>query len=322
MTRRQIRSRSVSPIVSNAVVAAISASGQSEIKFSGKFPTEAKPAEEAHNAMLKFLLSSKGSESVLSAGHQLGRSGDNPILDILASSSEPAELFEVFERLEPLFHLGNKTIYTMITTGALIRHVPRLSQSIHIAESLFICGAQIGMLERIGCRQVQALFDETVVARPLENTSGQSQLSIELDGPDIRSSNMWKLTWTSSPSRRRIEVGSSFAKDVERLILEQPARRWTLELVGREFGTSTRSVQRRLHQESVKFADLLVRTRTNAAEQYLARTSLPINEVALLCGFSDQSHLNAAARRLKGTTPHQIRKAKEDELMIRRVSGR
>jgi AraC-like DNA-binding protein len=312
----------VSPILSNAVVAAISTFGLSDIEFSGGLPTEATLAEEEHNSLLKLLLSSHGAESVLSAGHGLGLSGDNPILHMLASCSEHAELFEVYERLEPLFHLGNKTIHTMIPNGAHIRHVPRLSQSIHIAESLFICGAQIGMLERIGCTQVHALFDETVVVRPTEHTNKQSQQSISMNNKAIRLSNTWKLTWTSSPSRHRIEAGPSFSRDVERLILEQPARRWKLELVGEVFGTSTRSVQRRLQQESVKFADLLVRTRTNAAEQYLARTSIPINEISLLCGFSDQSHLNAATRRLKGTTPLQIRKAKEDDLMVRRALGR
>jgi len=322
MNRRQVGPRSVSPILSNAVVAAISTFGLSDIKFSGGLPTEATLAEEEHNSLLKLLLSSHGAESVLSAGHGLGLSGDNPILHMLASCSEPAELFEVYERLEPLFHLGNKTIHTMIPNGAHIQHVPRLSQSIHIAESLFICGAQIGMLERIGCTHVHALFDETVVVRPTEHTNKQSQQSISVDSKAIRLSNTWNLMWTSSPSRHRIEAGPSFSRDVERLILEQPARRWTLELVGKVFGTSTRSVQRRLQQESVKFADLLVRTRTNAAEQYLARTSIPINEISLLCGFSDQSHLNAATRRLKGTTPLQIRKAKEDDLMVRRALSR
>jgi AraC-like DNA-binding protein len=309
----------VSPILSNAVVAAISTFGLSDIEFSGGLPTEATLAEEEHNSLLKLLLSAHGAESVLSAGHRLGLSGDNPILHMLASCSEPVELFEVYERLEPLFHLGNKTIHTMIPNGAHIQHVPRLSQSIHIAESLFICGAQIGMLERIGCTQVRALFDETVVVRPTEHTNKQS---ISLDSKAIRLSNTWQLIWTSSPSPHPIEVGPSFSRDLERLILEQPARRWTLELVGKVFGTSTRSVQRRLQQESVKFADLLVRTRTNTAEQYLARTSIPIKEISLLCGFSDQSHLNAATRRLKGTTPLQIRKAKEDDLMVRRALGR
>lgn len=322
MSQRQNGTRSVSPIVYQAVVAALTSPDHAGEKFLDTFPTEAKPDEATHNSQLKLLLSVQGPESVLSVGRDLGRSGDSPILQMLASSAEPVEVFEVFERLEPLFHLGNKTIHTMITNGAQIRHVPRLSPSIHISESLFICGAQIGMLERIGCTRVQALFDGSVSAWPTSHTRQLTRRLVSIDGAPIRSSFTWKLTWASSPTRHQTELGSSFAKDLERMILERPARRWTLELAGKEFGTSTRSVQRRLHQESTRFADLLLRTRTNAAEQYLARTSLPINEIALRCGFSDQSHLSVTTRRIKGTTPLQLRKAKDEDLMVRRVSSR
>lgn len=151
MSQRQNGTRSVSPIVYQAVVAALTSPDHAGEKFLDTFPTEAKPDEATHNSQLKLLLSVQGPESVLSVGRDLGRSGDSPILHILASSAEPVEVFEVFERLEPLFHLGNKTIHTMITNGAQIRHVPRLSPSIHIQR---VC---LSVVLRLGCLKGSAV---------------------------------------------------------------------------------------------------------------------------------------------------------------------
>lgn len=48
--------------------------------------------------------------------------------------------------------------------------------------------------------------------------------------------------------------------------------------------------------------------RLKAARQYLSKTSLPIDEIAERCGFSDQSHLTRAFWRYIGDTPGRWRK--------------
>lgn len=54
----------------------------------------------------------------------------------------------------------------------------------------------------------------------------------------------------------------------------------------------------------------VIERRLERASQLLARSSLPIKEVAALCGFSDQSHLTRVFQRLKGTTPNGFRAAR------------
>jgi transcriptional regulator of acetoin/glycerol metabolism/AraC-like DNA-binding protein len=51
----------------------------------------------------------------------------------------------------------------------------------------------------------------------------------------------------------------------------------------------------------------LVRRRIERAQEMLARSELPLSEVALATGFSDQSHLARLFRQLLGVTPGQFR---------------
>jgi transcriptional regulator GlxA family with amidase domain len=50
-----------------------------------------------------------------------------------------------------------------------------------------------------------------------------------------------------------------------------------------------------------------VRRRIERAQEMLARSNLPLSEIALATGFSDQSHLARLFRQLVGTTPGQFR---------------
>ena len=54
-------------------------------------------------------------------------------------------------------------------------------------------------------------------------------------------------------------------------------------------------------------AEMLAHIRLDHAEELLRRTTLPIAEIALLAGYSEQSALTRSLRRRRGTTPHLFR---------------
>ena len=56
-------------------------------------------------------------------------------------------------------------------------------------------------------------------------------------------------------------------------------------------------------------AERLLVTRLDRAEDLLRETSLPIAEIALAVGFSDQSALTRSFRRRRGTTPAAVRRS-------------
>ena len=58
----------------------------------------------------------------------------------------------------------------------------------------------------------------------------------------------------------------------------------------------------RKHYQST-IGEYIRKRRIEHASHMLANTDTPLSEIALTCGFSDQSHFSGAFRKMTGTTP-------------------
>jgi AraC-like DNA-binding protein len=74
-------------------------------------------------------------------------------------------------------------------------------------------------------------------------------------------------------------------------------------------GVSTRTLQRRLHEEGTTFASLLDVFRREMSARLLRDKSLAVYEVAFLLGYSDPSAFYRAFRRWRGASPYEFRTA-------------
>lgn len=83
----------------------------------------------------------------------------------------------------------------------------------------------------------------------------------------------------------------------------------SLDAVARKLGTSRRSLQRRLADEELTYAQVLDDVRSTLARAYLAQRELSIAEVAYLLGFSEQSSFTRAFRRWTQMSPAEFRRA-------------
>lgn len=72
-------------------------------------------------------------------------------------------------------------------------------------------------------------------------------------------------------------------------------------------GLSERTLQRRLAAAGTSYREVLDRLRETEAERLLGAGRLPLGEVALRLGFSDQTAWNRAFRRWKGVSPTEWR---------------
>ena len=79
------------------------------------------------------------------------------------------------------------------------------------------------------------------------------------------------------------------------------------EVVAQKLLLSQRTLQRRLEEEGTSFQKLLDDTRRELAEQYLARPTMTLLEIAYLLGFADPSNFFRAFRRWFDTTPGEYR---------------
>jgi len=63
------------------------------------------------------------------------------------------------------------------------------------------------------------------------------------------------------------------------------------------------------HSVGVPPHQYVLQQRVERAKRQLSETRLPLADIAVQCGFSDQPHLTAAFRRVAGTTPMKFRRA-------------
>ena len=93
------------------------------------------------------------------------------------------------------------------------------------------------------------------------------------------------------------------------------AERITLYQLARMAGLSTGHFSRAFKQTfGVPTHAYLIRRRVERAQSVMLSTQLPLSEVALACGLSDQSHFTRMFRRIVGETPNAWRRAHRDAL--------
>ncbi|MEU4996848.1 AraC family transcriptional regulator [Streptomyces sp. NPDC021622] len=80
-----------------------------------------------------------------------------------------------------------------------------------------------------------------------------------------------------------------------------------IDTVARLLKVHPRTLQRRLRDEGTTFAGIIDTERRGAARRYLTTTDLPLGQIALLLGLSEQSALNRCCRRWWGATPRAVR---------------
>jgi AraC-like DNA-binding protein len=120
---------------------------------------------------------------------------------------------------------------------------------------------------------------------------------------------MWQEFEPSLKQRlSALDQRATTAERVHSALLELlPSGAPTVEAVCKKLGTSTRTLQRRLHDEGESFQSVLNRTRESLARHYLKRPELTSTEISFLLGYEDPSSFSRAFAGWTGTTPEQLR---------------
>ena len=106
----------------------------------------------------------------------------------------------------------------------------------------------------------------------------------------------------------RLPAHTGLALEVQRALASRVAGGDTrIESVGRVFGMSARTLQRRLADEGLSFQKLLDDARKVAAGRYLDESTLAIGEIAYLLGYSEAAAFHRAFKRWYRATPEAFR---------------
>jgi AraC-like DNA-binding protein len=107
---------------------------------------------------------------------------------------------------------------------------------------------------------------------------------------------------------RRLPQDTSFRSKVEKAVSQLlPHGKATISEAARQLGMSSRTMSRKLRDESVTFAEILDEMRAVLARPYLSDQEVPVSEIAWLLGYREVSSLTHAFRRWTGTTPRRFR---------------
>lgn len=90
---------------------------------------------------------------------------------------------------------------------------------------------------------------------------------------------------------------------VRRILLSKPGSFPNADAVASQLATSTRTLSRSLRALGTSYQRIFDEVRTEMAIEYLRSSQLPVDEIAMLVGFSDPSNFRKAFRRWTGHAP-------------------
>ena len=171
---------------------------------------------------------------------------------------------------------------------------------------------------------------------PLKVTAPQASLSTddytEYFGVRVRQENLHSLTFSAEDAARpfltanegmwqyfepllrkrlhELDEQATISERVRAILLEMlPSGRASLSAVSAKLGLSSRTLHRRLSQESLSFQSLLNQTREDLAKHYLGNSSMSGAEISFLLGYEDPNSFLRAFQQWTGKTPQQAREA-------------
>ncbi len=110
----------------------------------------------------------------------------------------------------------------------------------------------------------------------------------------------------------KLTTRGHFVDDVRMLIISRPGFFPDIEFVAEKLGISVRTLRRRLKAEGTTYRKLLDEIRFELAREYLAKTRLPVEEISVLLGYTEQGNFSHAFRRWGGQSPRSWRQAATD----------
>ncbi len=105
----------------------------------------------------------------------------------------------------------------------------------------------------------------------------------------------------------RLGASGGVVDEVRRALVSEPGRFPGLDEVARTQGMSGRTLRRRLNEAGTSFQEVVEDVRKGLALDYLERSSLPIDEIASLLGYSETPNFYRAFKKWTGRAPSAYR---------------
>lgn len=153
----------------------------------------------------------------------------------------------------------------------------------------------------------QGFFGAAIEAAPLATLVFSNE---DMDRPFLTENHRMWLAFEPGLRQRLADLDctAGMAERVRSVLLEMlPAGAASMGEVSRKLAVSTRTLQRKLHEEGTTFQRTLDAVRDALAHHYLGSTAMSAAEISFLLGFEDANSFARAFQGWTGKTPQMVR---------------
>jgi len=136
----------------------------------------------------------------------------------------------------------------------------------------------------------------------------------QLDRPLATSDRLLYTILSEGLAQVREASSGNYVERVRSCVRRELARgQCTVDDCAGGLGTSTRTLQKRLHRLGIRFSDIVCTERIKLAQHALSWSDRSLDEIAFQLGYSEQTSFGRAFKRATGLTPKAYRSAQRQE---------
>ena len=110
---------------------------------------------------------------------------------------------------------------------------------------------------------------------------------------------------------QKLDAEHDMVANVRLAIREKTGSFPSIEQMAEKLGMASRTLRRHLRDQGSNYQTLITEARREVAEDYLLNSSLKIQKIAEVCGFSDAQNFSQAFKRWTGQSPTEFRKCRK-----------
>lgn len=285
-------------------------------------PARASSCKQAHvplqdkRALVGHVLRTGGWAAVLQVGQGVHDIEDDPLIHLLVQTGQPWRVLSAWLRLERYLHSRHRIAQTRVNDcSALLHHAGRtVGASPLVAESWLVLGVLAALLERSGCRGLDAsLQDASPLLRSGRVTASDGQLN---EWAQAGNAQTWHVQWRVAQLQATAAALNHTATANQQDQLKNAIQRWVYKTnnwqpdvsdIAAALNLSPRSLQRKLGEQGTRFVDVLGQARVQRASKMLTQSANPLAEIGFATGYSDQAHFCREFKRRTGLSPKAFR---------------
>lgn len=256
---------------------------------------------ETKRRLLAGIRAEHGLLALLRVGEAVADAPEDPILAALMGARGASDLVDRWQRLERYVHSRHRTRIELSEPGRIeLTHYNAVGdEAPTVEEDALVFGMLVGLFAAIGVTGLRAgpvsgagfSFDDGWQAAPVA-----SDLS------------RWRFAWSGEPEHAPVlPERRTLSARIGAVVEADPSRAWRAAEIAAMFGSSIRSLQRRLGEEGVSLSQVIGAARSRVAAHMLRDTDAPLAAIGYRAGYADQAHFGRDFKRLTAMTPAKYR---------------